>query len=346
MQVIFWSRIKFAAAMVAAITVMGATAPLTTAVVQGAEGEPVPPAPVPVVGRRVVVVGTSQTATSGKASAKDVQRAAAGADFIVVVKVETIEDPKLEKKADPGNRAALIGFGRSLGKAKEVNGEVIQMLHGKDSAKTVKFLVNVRGEGKAARAIFQQTQENGDPAIGMQGSFTRSTSVPFTLAAGKKSLVFLKLEREIKDDEGKVTERIYRLLPPLVDGVPEKTIALVREALKKLAEWEKAPKLTAEQAGKIAALITQLGDDDYEVREKATKDLIARGAIVRGKVREALESTDPEVKKRAEQIMEAIKPVGLKPGNSSTTTTTNPNGVMIIRDGGNVQMKVQMRAGQ
>jgi hypothetical protein len=348
MQVIFWSRIKFAAAVIAAITVVGVASPLTITNARGAEGE-VPPAPVPMPGGgpRIVVVGTSQTASSGKASARDILRAAAKADLVAVVKVAKIEDHKVEKKANPAGGAALVRIGRIRGKQKQVSGGLVQVLHGRDSAKTVKFLVKVRGEGKTARAIFEQTRESGDPATGMRGSFTRATTVPFTLAADKKSLVFLKLEKEIKDEKGKVTERVYRLLPPLLDGAPKKTIAMVRAALKKLAEWDQTPKLTKAQTEKIDALITKLGDNDYQVREKATKDLIAEGAITRGKVREAMKSTDAETKARAEQVMKAIKPDGLKPKKSSTTTSTNPGGVTIIRGGGGgrVQVKIQMQAG-
>ncbi len=53
------------------------------------------------------------------------------------------------------------------------------------------------------------------------------------------------------------------------------------------------------------ALIGKLGDDDFDVREKATAELKAMGPAVRPLLREALESTDPEVRFRALRCLAA-----------------------------------------
>jgi hypothetical protein len=53
-------------------------------------------------------------------------------------------------------------------------------------------------------------------------------------------------------------------------------------------------------------LIKKLGDDDFEVREKATKDLTALGPVAEPFLREALKSGDAEVRVRAENCLHNI----------------------------------------
>lgn len=56
----------------------------------------------------------------------------------------------------------------------------------------------------------------------------------------------------------------------------------------------------------IRDLIKKLGDDDFEVREKATKDLTALGPAAEPYLREALKSGDAEVVRRAEECLKNI----------------------------------------
>jgi hypothetical protein len=58
---------------------------------------------------------------------------------------------------------------------------------------------------------------------------------------------------------------------------------------------------------KLKILIRQLGDDSFEVREKASLGLVARGAAAEPFLREALKSTDIEVVRRAEECLRQIK---------------------------------------
>ena len=55
----------------------------------------------------------------------------------------------------------------------------------------------------------------------------------------------------------------------------------------------------------IARLITQLGDESYAVREKATADLTTLGADARPHVEQAAKCDDPEVRLRAQAILKA-----------------------------------------
>jgi hypothetical protein len=57
----------------------------------------------------------------------------------------------------------------------------------------------------------------------------------------------------------------------------------------------------------IEKLISLLGDDNWQVREKATKDLIAIGKPVMSLVKKALDNTDPEIVLRAHSILDKIK---------------------------------------
>ncbi len=61
----------------------------------------------------------------------------------------------------------------------------------------------------------------------------------------------------------------------------------------------------ADQA-RARALIRRLGDDDYDVREKASHDLQMMGSAARPTLREALQDPDPEVRCRALRCLAAI----------------------------------------
>ena len=54
----------------------------------------------------------------------------------------------------------------------------------------------------------------------------------------------------------------------------------------------------------IAALITQLGDESFEVREKATADLRAMGGLPLAQLQQATRHIDPEIVRRAEELLQ------------------------------------------
>ncbi len=364
LQTMFWSKVKLASAVLAGVLAAGSAVPLTAAAVRGgepapeaAEGEkpkpapkpepkPAPqPAPAPVVqvgGNVAVQVVTSEgnSGADSNISAKEVVRCASEADVVAVVKVTAIGDAPAAK---PDQNAAGFGVfvGRAGGGDKSIGADVVEVLAGNCAEKKLTVLATVRGEGEAARAIFSRKQEIPDPNGNVRSSFVRSFMVPFTLKAGKNSIVFLKLESEEKDDAGKVTSRTYRLLPPLFEKADAKTLARVREGLKRVVEWEGAPTLTAEQAAKLDALIEKLGSSEFQAREQAAKDLIAFGPDARGKLREALKSPDAEVRDRARAILDALKPGSAKEAGAQVENT--PNGMIIKNADGEV--RIQMKVG-
>ncbi|HZT81773.1 MAG TPA: HEAT repeat domain-containing protein [Gemmataceae bacterium] len=57
---------------------------------------------------------------------------------------------------------------------------------------------------------------------------------------------------------------------------------------------------------KLAATVRRLGDESFEVREQATRELIARGRSAVPFLRPALRDPDPEIARRAARCLEAI----------------------------------------
>jgi RNA polymerase sigma factor (sigma-70 family) len=363
-QTMFWSKVKVASALLAGALAAGSAVPMTAAAVRGgepaaeaADGDkpepkpepkpkpapaPAPAPPVQVVGGSVVQVVTSDSAPGADSniSAEEIVRCAAAADLVAVVKVSAVSDAPAEK---PNPNAGGFGVfaGRAGGGNKSIGADVVEVLGGKCAEKKLTILATVRGEGEAARAVFSRRQQIPNPNGNMRSSIIRSFMVPFTLKKGEQSIVFLKLEREEKDDAGKVTSRTYRLLPPLFAKADAKTLARVRDGLKRVAEWEEAPKLTAQQAAQLDALIGKLGSPEFQVREKVAKDLIAFGPDARGKLREALKSPDAEVRDRAQAVLDALKPGGKKEAGSGVKRT--PDGMIIKNEGGEV--RIQMKVG-
>jgi len=58
---------------------------------------------------------------------------------------------------------------------------------------------------------------------------------------------------------------------------------------------------------KVKAVIRQLGDESFKVREHAVADLVSRGPMVVELLKEALQSADLEVTRRAERCLQRIK---------------------------------------
>jgi hypothetical protein len=71
-----------------------------------------------------------------------------------------------------------------------------------------------------------------------------------------------------------------------------------------LAPAADPPKADAEQ---IAKLVKQLGDDDFDTREKATKDLEKIGNPALEALRKAAQDSDSEIKTRAKKILEKVE---------------------------------------
>jgi F5/8 type C domain/HEAT repeats len=73
-----------------------------------------------------------------------------------------------------------------------------------------------------------------------------------------------------------------------------------------LLEFFKKQTGTESQRRLIGELIKQLGDDDFMVREKATRELIGLGPVARTALQQARKHEDAEVSARAERCLEAL----------------------------------------
>lgn len=299
-----------------------------------------------------VGVSVSSDSSGGEAQIGQIPAAVGKADLVAVVKVTEIAGPRKEeagageKKDDeaPQPRMAILGMAavRGGGEEKTVSAEVTEVLRGDKDLKDVKFTVMVFKQGEREMMLITVKQERNVGGNRMQ--WTQSTAVPFPLAKDKKALVFLKKEGEKKDADGKVVEREWSLLEGRLFGEPlEKPLAAANSALKKLAEWDLPPKLSAEDEAAVRQLIADLGSETFATRENATKALIEKGAGVKALVEEAAKnSADAEVKQRAGQILESLKPDMLKGSDSGAA---DGNRTIMFQGGGVVEMKLDA-AGQ
>jgi hypothetical protein len=63
----------------------------------------------------------------------------------------------------------------------------------------------------------------------------------------------------------------------------------------------------ADDLRRARKLVSQLGDDSFEQREKASRELLTLGTVARPLLEEAAKSDDPEVVRRARQCLQKIK---------------------------------------
>ena len=86
------------------------------------------------------------------------------------------------------------------------------------------------------------------------------------------------------------------------------TLACVFLAVPVVADEPTPPRDKAAEAKVVSELIRQLGAEDFEKREQAVKQLIARGQAVMGALEEASRSKDPELARRARECILGIDP--------------------------------------
>jgi HEAT repeat protein len=98
--------------------------------------------------------------------------------------------------------------------------------------------------------------------------------------------------------------RGYRAVRALV-AAPDKTLPLLRRQL--------GP-ATAPDPKQLARLIADLDDDQFEVREKATRALEELGSLARPALRQALETKpSAEVRRRLDALLESLQQFRLTP---------------------------------
>jgi hypothetical protein len=159
-------------------------------------------------------------------------------------------------------------------------------------------------------ALLPREEVDGQPAVGVKVShkempdlniyFDRTTglTVKYTYRApgigGDKEVlheIFLGGYRELRPEAR--WEEILRAA-----GVAVKDRGLV--------EFLRSQAPSKERLEKARALIRKLGDDTFEVREKASKELVLLGALALPVLRAATSDADPEIARRARHLLEEI----------------------------------------
>jgi HEAT repeat protein len=74
-----------------------------------------------------------------------------------------------------------------------------------------------------------------------------------------------------------------------------------------LLEFFRKRTLTDDDRQQFAALIRQLGDDEFDKREQASRELVQRGAPVLPLLRQATRDKDPELARRAAECVETLE---------------------------------------
>jgi RNA polymerase sigma factor (sigma-70 family) len=351
-KAMFWIKIKSAAAVLAATTVAAAAVPLGAAAAGSVGPDRVgeelggqPPAPAQADGARVEVFTDDESGAAAAADGKEVARATARADLILIAKIKDAKPAPGQKKVlvqgDPDVNRPLIAA--RLGEKKLVEATAVKVLKGDAATKAVTVEMRVSGSGDAQKVVIAKTVRQ--KIDGRSLTMTRSFAVPFEVKAGARALMFLKLLREEPGDEG-TTHRIYGLVPPLAGAGDRGALGQVGKTLKLLAAWENPPEPATGEAERIARLVARLGSEDFRTRDSATKDLVAAGIPAKKSLERAVASDDAEVAKRAGEILEAIKPDCLKEETIEGCSTFG-NGIQMQAGGaGAIQMQVEMKAGE
>ena len=135
---------------------------------------------------------------------------------------------------------------------------------------------------------------------------TNTTAVVWELVALERPARVASMRHETAwaDLEGGDASRAYRAMLHLIAS-PDETARLFAKKLEPHAPVE---------AGRIDRLVADLNDDDYKVREKATRELLEIGLLAADALKKAARSTSLEVKRRATDLLRRLEPgTGVSP---------------------------------
>jgi hypothetical protein len=138
----------------------------------------------------------------------------------------------------------------------------------------------------------------GQPDVSLYFSRENGLLVQFAFrdknpATGKEALHETRLGDYREPDLTRADEEALKAAKIAVDGAS--LLAFLKKHLP-----------TKVDAATVKALIQKLGDETFEVREQAAKDLTALGAAAVPLLREAAKDKDPEISKRAAECLKAI----------------------------------------
>lgn len=133
------------------------------------------------------------------------------------------------------------------------------------------------------------------------------------------TLVTAQVEPEAPVIRKQIVIRAGAIVPPPLAAAPNPTFAADDEALlgsvdlptdpASLTAFLRRQKISDTDRARIATLIRDLGDDDFDRRQGATDELIRIGPAAVGPLKDALKTKDLEVLRRAESCLKAIDSV-------------------------------------
>jgi hypothetical protein len=164
------------------------------------------------------------------------------------------------------------------------------------------FTLTALGESKVNNqpALGVKVEMKGQPEVRLffdkgSGLLVKAEHQGKEAATGKEVLLEEYYSDYREPDWTAADERVVKAAGVGVDG-PALLAYLTRKTDAKVDEK------------RIEMLIAQLGDDTFEVREKASADLLAVGPAALPYLRRAAKSSDPEVARRADECLKRIAP--------------------------------------
>ncbi len=153
-----------------------------------------------------------------------------------------------------------------------------------------------RGIGEQITGGLQGEEPLGTPSAGSEADNEEITDLPRSKVEVKPNEIRLHLnDGSVVTGELAVSELLVTTeFGPLT--VPVSRIQSVRPGL------DSYPELSE----KLTQLIQQLGDESYESREQAQKDLMAYGIVIKNFIASMDEASDSELKRRLDAIKKAI----------------------------------------
>jgi hypothetical protein len=166
----------------------------------------------------------------------------------------------------------------------------------KEKAFTLSSLSEIKVEDKPAVGV--KVSSKGEPDISLyfdkESGLLIKTSYRYKQAPTEKEMLQESIYSDYREPNFTAEdERLLKRAKLQTDGAS-------------LIDYLRKRTPSGTDTAKIKMLIDQLGDDNFEVREKSTTALIGVGPPAVPQLRQAAESEDTEIKRRANQCLQAI----------------------------------------
>lgn len=177
---------------------------------------------------------------------------------------------------------------------------------------------------KAKRALLQAEREDSNPEVRERAmlivlgvkpvELLKATSLAVAEAIhpdNRVSALIEQLGAEDFDVRERASKALVRIGEPALDALRKarshKDPEVKSRAQKAISQIEEAEEQKVPPNKQVSALIEQLGDDNFNVRERASRALVRIGEPALGALRQARSSEDLEVRRRAKLAIEEIE---------------------------------------